>query len=258
MSSEENSIHDFDFTLICDYFSRMHRQGPGSREMTLKALSFINGLGSDSRIADLGCGTGTPTLDLAENTPCHITGIDLFPIFIDQFNARAASLELQNRVKGLVGSMDQLPFQPESLDLIWAEGSIYNIGFERGLTEWRNFIKPGGFIAVSEATWFTNERPQEITDFWMDAYPGIDTVGNKVLQLQNAGYVPLASFILPEICWMDEFYHHQPAAQQAFLKQYPDNPAALGLVENERREAALYDQYKAYYGYAFYIGHKIR
>lgn len=154
--------------------------------------------------------------------------------------------------------MDQLPFQPESLDLIWAEGSIYNIGFERGLTEWRNFIKPGGFFAVSEATWFTNERPQEITDFWMDAYPGIDTVGNKVLQLQNAGYVPLASFILPEICWMEEFYHHQPVAQQAFLKQYPDNPAALGLVENERREAALYDQYKAYYGYAFYIGQKIR
>lgn len=258
MSSEQNSIHDFDFTLICDYFSRMHRQGPGSRETTHKALSFIPALGPESRIADLGCGTGTPTLDLAEVVGGHITGLDLFPEFIDLFHARIVERNLQHRITAQTGSMDALPFPEASLDLIWAEGSIYNIGFERGLTEWRNFLKPGGFIAVSEATWFTKERPREITDFWMNAYPGIDTVGNKVLQMQSAGYIPLAAFILPENCWLEEFYHHQPAAQEAFLKKFPDNAAALGLVENECREAALYDQYKAYYGYAFYIGQKIR
>jgi ubiquinone/menaquinone biosynthesis C-methylase UbiE len=257
MSSENQTIHDFDFNLICEYFSLINRQGPGSTEMTLKALSFIEGLNPDSRIADLGCGTGAPTMDLAQHAPGHITGLDLFPRFIDLFNARAASFGLQDRVQGIVGSMDQLPFQKESLDLIWSEGAIYNIGFERGLKEWRSYLKPGGFIAVSEASWFTNERPEEITKFWQEAYPAIDTISAKTAQMERAGYIPVATFILPEICWMEEFYHHQPAAQLAFLKQYPDNPAALGLVENERREAALYDQYKAYYGYAFYIGQKI-
>ena len=39
--------------------------------------------------------------------------------------------------------MDALPFSPGEFDVIWAEGSIYNIGFERGLREWRQYLKPG-------------------------------------------------------------------------------------------------------------------
>ena len=61
----------------------------------------------------------------------------------------------------------------EELDLIWCEGAIYNIGFERGLNEWRRFIKPGGYLVVSEASWFTWERPTEIQKFWQVAYPEI-------------------------------------------------------------------------------------
>lgn len=58
MTQDTPSIHDFDFSLICEYFAALERQGPGSPEVTLKALSFIDGLTLDSRIADIGCGTG--------------------------------------------------------------------------------------------------------------------------------------------------------------------------------------------------------
>ena len=58
MSNENKTIHEFDFNLICEYFSNVERQGPGSPEATLKALSFIDNLADNSRIADLGCGTG--------------------------------------------------------------------------------------------------------------------------------------------------------------------------------------------------------
>ena len=40
MSNENKTIHDFELSLICDFFSNMERQGPGSPEATLKALSF--------------------------------------------------------------------------------------------------------------------------------------------------------------------------------------------------------------------------
>ena len=135
MSNENKSIHDFDFNLICEYFASIERQGPGSPEITLKALGFIDNLTEKSRIADLGCGTGGQTMTLAQNAPGQITGLDLFPYFIDLFNRNARQLNLQDRVKGVVGSMDDLPFQKEELDLIWSEGAIYNIGFERGLNE---------------------------------------------------------------------------------------------------------------------------
>ena len=153
--------------------------------------------------------------------------------------------------------MDNLPFGPETFDLIWSEGAIYNIGFEQGLKEWRRYLKEGGYIAVSEASWFTNERPDELNEFWMDAYPGIDTIPNKVKQMQNAGYVPVASFILPENCWTEHFYEPQIPVEKAFLEKHAGNKVAEGFIKNQRHEAQLYYKYKELYGYAFYIGKKI-
>jgi ubiquinone/menaquinone biosynthesis C-methylase UbiE len=257
MSNENKSIHEFDFSLICEYFSSIERQGPGSPEVTVKALSFIDNLTAGSRIADIGCGTGGQTMVLAQNAPGEITGIDLFPAFIDLFNSNASKLNLHHRVKGITGSMDNLPFQNGELDLIWSEGAIYNIGFEKGLTYWNQFLKPGGYVAVTEASWFTEERPDEINGFWMDAYPEIDTIPEKVSRMQKAGYVPVAHFMLPENCWTEHFYVHQARVQEAFLKKHEGNQSAIDLVANERREALLYSKYKQYYGYVFYIGKKI-
>lgn len=257
MSNENKPIHDFDFNLICEYFASIERQGPGSPEITLKALGFIDNLTEKSRIADLGCGTGGQTMTLAQNAPGQITGLDLFPYFIDLFNRNARQLNLQDRVKGVVGSMDDLPFQKEELDLIWSEGAIYNIGFERGLNEWKPFLKKGGYIAVSEASWFTDERPAEINDFWIEAYPEIDTIPNKVGQMQKAGYIPVATFVLPENCWTEHFYALQAEAQEKFLKKYAGNKTAEKLIFYQRHETELYYKYKDFYGYVFYIGKKI-
>ena len=51
MSNDFKSIHEFDFTLICNYFKALKRQGPGSPEVTQKAVSFINELSDKARIA---------------------------------------------------------------------------------------------------------------------------------------------------------------------------------------------------------------
>lgn len=257
MNDENKSIHEFDFNLICEYFSSLERQGPGSPEVTIKALSFIDNLDESSQIADIGCGTGGQTMVLAQSSPGHITGVDLFPKFIGLFNANARMLQLEDRVRGIVGSMENLPFRDEELDLVWSEGAIYNIGFERGLREWRKYLKKGGYIAVSEASWFTNDRPDEIDRFWQDAYPGIDSIPNKLAQLQNAGYVPVACFILPEYCWIENFYALQETAREEFLKKHTGNKTVEEFIANERHEADLYFRYKEYYGYVFYIGRKL-
>lgn len=257
MKDEHQSIHEFDYEMICEYFSNLERQGPGSPEVTLKALSFIDNLTDNSKIADIGCGTGSQSMVLAKNTSAYITGVDLSPIFINLFNANARKLKVEDRVNGIVGSMDNLPFEKEDLDLIWSEGAIYNLGFERGINEWHKFIKPGGYIAVSEASWFTEERPSEIEEFWKDAYPEIDTIPKKMTQMQKAGYIPTAAFILPDKCWQENFYQPQASAQIQFLNKYSQNNSAKMFIESERHEAELYNKYKNYYGYAFYIGKKI-
>jgi ubiquinone/menaquinone biosynthesis C-methylase UbiE len=257
MGDEDKSIHEFDLELIFEYFSSLERQGPGSPEATVRALSFIDGLDDESRIADLGCGTGGQTMVLAQHAPGSIIGVDFCPVFVDRFNKNAETLDLQDRAKGIVGSMDNLSFRDEELDLIWSEGAIYNIGFERGLKEWRKFLKTGGYVAVTEAAWFTDDRPAEIEDFWMEAYPEIDTIPNQVAQLQNAGYLPMATFVLPESCWTEHFFAPQVDVQKTFLEKNAGNKSAEDFAAYMRHEAEMYRKYKEYYGYVFYIGKKL-
>lgn len=50
MDHDNKTIYDFDLNLICEFFSNMERQGPGSPDVTLKALSFIDNLIAGQRI----------------------------------------------------------------------------------------------------------------------------------------------------------------------------------------------------------------
>lgn len=253
---EEKTISTFDFNLINEFFTALERQGPGSPEETIRALSFID-LPDKAKIADLGCGTGFQTMVLAQNTEASITALDLYAGSIDQLNAVAEKLGLHHRVKGIVGSMDNLPFQQDEFDLIWSEGAIANIGFEKGLNYWKGFLKKNGYIAVTYESWFTEERPAEIGKWWMDAVPGIDTIGHNILIMQKAGYIPVAAFTLPESCWIDNYFLPQQARQAEFLKKHAGNKMAEDMIAFMKREAALYLKYKQYYGYVFYIGKKI-
>ena len=257
MEHENPSIFDFELKLIYEYFSNFERQGPGSPEMTIKALSFIDNHTQESKILDIGCGTGGQTMTIAQNTKANITGIEIFPDFIDIFNNNAKNRGLQNRMNGIVGSMDSLPFHDEEFDIIWSEGAIYNIGFERGLNEWRKYLKKGGYIAVTDTAWFTEKRPTEIEDYWKVHYPGITTISNNVSTMQKAGYIPVAVFTLPENCWIENYFVPQTPVQEKFLKKYSGNKSVEEFIKNHcRYEEEMYHKHKEYYGYVFYIGKK--
>ncbi|WP_303203606.1 class I SAM-dependent methyltransferase [Raoultibacter timonensis] len=252
MENKQPSILD----LLIEAHVGLERQGPGSAETTCKALGFLGDLAQISHAADLGCGSGPQTLELARHVPGSIVGLDMFPDFIDVLNENAGKQGLGGRVKGIVGSMDDLPFDGESLDLIWSEGAIDNIGFEEGIAHWRGFLKKGGYLAVTCPSWLTAEHPEVIERFWSDAGSGLDSVEHNVAALQACGYRFVASFALPEYCWTDEYFAPREAALQGLLKKYPDSETVEAFVAENRHEVKLYSEYKRHYGYVFYIGQK--
>lgn len=234
----------------------LERQGPGSTEMTIKALSFLDNLNEISQVADLGCGTGGQTMALAQNITGKITGVDLFPDFINIFNDKALKLNLHERVSGIVCSMDNLSFKKEEFDLIWSEGAIDNIGFEKGIKYWNSFLKKDGHVAVTCPSWLTDERPAEVEKFWGDAGSSLDTICHNIEVMQKAGYIPVATFTLPEKCWTDNYFIPREAAEKALLEKYPGNKTVEDSIEANKYEVDLYSKYKQYYGYVFYIGKK--
>ena len=231
--------------------------GPASRETTEKALGYLSNLDEMSEVLDLGCGTGGPTMVLAQHIAGNITGVDFCPDFIDVFNRNAKKLNLDKRVKGVVGSMEKLDFPKNSFDLIWSEGAIDAIGFEKGMKYWNGFLKKGGHVAVTCPSWLTNERPAEVEKFWADAGVVLDTIEDNTLIMQRAGYDVAMTFALSEDCWTVNYFIPRGIAEETLLKKYPGNKIVESYIKNEKREIELYSRYKGYYGYVFYIGKKL-
>ena len=234
------------------------RQGPGGdaetrMSITLSGLRHSRGL----KIADIGCGTGAPTLVLAQELDASITAIDFLPEFLAKLEIAAQKSGVADRIETASNSMEALPFGDEELDAIWSEGAIYNIGFEDGIKKWRRFLKPGGILAVSEITWLTEKRPRELEAHWEREYPQIDTASAKMAILQAQGFTPLGYFVLPERCWLDNYYRPMQQRFTAFLEKHENSDAAQAIVAAEKVEIELFERYKDHFSYGYYIARKV-
>ncbi|MCY3985734.1 MAG: methyltransferase domain-containing protein [Candidatus Dadabacteria bacterium] len=243
--------------LLIDLHKSNNRQGPGSEEQTKMAIT-LSGLSSVSetlQVADIGCGTGASTLVLAENLNAKIIAVDLFPEFLSVLTTNAEKQKLSKKIRTLPCSMDDLPFEEESLDAIWTEGAVYNMGFKKGVAYFKRFLKPGGILAASEITWLTQSRPDEIRSYWDKEYPQIATAADKIRVLEEEGFILKGYFPLPESCWIDNYYDPLRSGFDAFLGRHDTEETRL-LIDREANEIALYEKYRDYYSYGFYIARK--
>ena len=126
-----------------ELFEGLPRQGPGDSQSTKKALAMIQPLPNDVRILDIGCGSGTQTIELARNTSGTITALDNHQPFLDELDRRVSREGLTERIKVVNGSMFSLDFAKESFDIIWSEGAIFIIGFEQGLETIQAAVEAG-------------------------------------------------------------------------------------------------------------------
>ncbi len=243
--------------LIIDLHVGAERQGPGSEAETLKALDLTS-LPSERplKVADLGCGTGAPTLTLARELEGQITAVDLFPEFLDVLMERAKAEGLAGKIHPLAQSMEEAPFAAESLDLIWSEGAIYNVGFERGIQLWRPFLKVGGYLAASELTWTTGTRPAEIEDYWTQAYLEVGTAGEKIQELERHGYALTGYFYLSPDSWLQGYYEPLEARLDDFVARHGQAELAQKVASDHRSEIEWYRRYGEYFSYGFYVGRR--
>lgn len=247
-----------DLDALIDLHRDADRQGPGGPDATRQAIA-LSGLvpSAGLRIADIGCGTGASTLILARALRGHVTAVDALQPFLDRLTADAAAAGLAAQITTLQASMETLPFAERSLDLIWAEGSIYNLGFAQGTRLWRRFLVDGGVLAVSDLTWLTTQRPMELEAHWVAAYPEVATAATRFGQLETAGYTPIGYFPLPPECWLDNYYRPMQRRFAAFLARQNNSAAARAIVEAEEHEISLYERHTPFVSYGFYIARAV-
>lgn len=242
--------------LFFELFSGLPRQGPGDSESTRRALSLVPPLSSESRILDIGCGTGAQTMELALSSPASIVAVDLHPPFIEELARTASSIGVDGRVQACVGDMAHLAFPARSFDLVWSEGAIYSMGFDAGLVAWRDLLRSGGHLAVSELCWFRPDPPRECAEFFAVEYPAMRDVAANRVAVERAGYDLVGDIRLPASAWWGDYYHPLERNLDAFRARHAGDAVAVEIASQTEREIELFRRFSDWYGYVFFVMRK--
>jgi ubiquinone/menaquinone biosynthesis C-methylase UbiE len=185
---------------------------------TRKAFRMLPKL-DNPRILDVGCGSGVPTMELARLSNGEITGLDVDQAALDILTEKLLRAGLSDRVKVMDRSILNMEFEKESFDIIWSEGSIYVVGFKKGLQEWRRFLKPNGYMVIH------------------DAQGNID---EKLKQIADCGYELLGHFLLNKDVWRAEYFAPLEELVIETRAGYADDPKVLELIHEAEQEIDMF------------------
>jgi SAM-dependent methyltransferase len=244
-------MHMTDEAAFFRLFEGLPRQGPGSDACTREALSRLPPLPPAPRVVDLGCGAGRQTLVLAEALQTRVLAVDLHQPFLDQLNESARARGLADLVETRCADMGALDLASGSVDLLWSEGAIYLLGFEEGLRLWRPLLAPGDLAAVTECSWLSDARDEEITAFWRAAYPTMGSVADNLARAERVGFEVCDRFALPPSAWWDDYY--TPLLRRIEALAPAADPTLAAIIAETEREIDLYRRYPEVYGYVFYL-----
>jgi SAM-dependent methyltransferase len=176
----------------------------------------------EPRILDIGCGTGIPTLELARLSQGDIIGIDIDQPALDKFTKEIKGAGLTDRAQAANCSMLDMDFPDGSFDIIWSEGSIYAVGFEKGLRIWRRLLKPGGFMVIHDEQ---------------------GNVREKLEKISICGYELLVYFTLSKETWWTEYFAPLEKLVNETPTKYPHNQSVLDEIQQARVELDMYKKY---------------
>ena len=235
-----------------EIYGTLPRAGPGSNELTRRAFDMMSDVPESPRILDIGCGPGMQTVELLRLTSGTVVALDLFPEMITQVRARADRAGVSDRLETLEQDMTEMAFPESSFDVVWSEGAIYFLGFEAGLKKVKDFVKPGGYVAISEAVWLKPDPPPEVVEFWKD-YPEIDTVAAKLDVIKRLGYESVGHFVFPATAWTEHYYNPMEERIAEKTLEWHSIPEAEAVLQEAKKEISTFSRYSDYFSYAFFV-----
>lgn len=118
-----------------------------------------------SRVADLGAGTGSLSVLLAQSGH-RVTGLDLAPRMVAAARAKAAAARVDVAVA--VGDAGRPPLPEASLDVVLVRHVLWALPDpDEAVRRWARLLAPGGRLVLVEGRWWTGgglpaERTREL------------------------------------------------------------------------------------------------
>ncbi|MEO0651961.1 MAG: class I SAM-dependent methyltransferase [Planctomycetota bacterium] len=239
--------------LFFELFEALPRQGPGSERSTRRAFEACAGLPRPARVADLGCGGGAQTAALAGLVDGPIVALDRHRPLLDRLRAQLIADRLEARVQAIHGDFAEPPLERGAFDLVWSEGALYNLGRPRAFQVCASLLRPGGWLAFTDAVWRVDDPPAEVRAIFDADYPTMGQVPKVANDLAAAGFHLAEHFPLPAEDWWDAFYDPLVERLEALRADVADDAEALAALDALAAEPELHRTHGEAYGYEFFV-----
>jgi SAM-dependent methyltransferase len=115
-------------------------------------IADLLGLSSESRVLDVACGAGGPSLALVERTGCRLTGLDIQPEGITHANSLAAARGIADRATfAVLDCSGRLPFEDDTFDGVLCIDAIGHLRDRfAALSEWGRLLRKGGRLVFTD------------------------------------------------------------------------------------------------------------
>jgi ubiquinone/menaquinone biosynthesis C-methylase UbiE len=214
---------------------------------------MLKDLPENPRILDIGCGPGMQTIKLAKLSKGQIDALDNHQPFLDQLDLKIKKEGLTTKIKPVKGDMLNLTYDSNTFDLIWSEGAIFIIGFEKGLREWKRLLTDDGYLVISDLSWLKNNVPAEVKEYLDQFDPNIKTIQGNLDIVKKVGYRLVGFFVLPSESWWTNYYDPILAKLPSLKEKYKSDEEKLRDIACREVEIDMFRKYSEVYGYVFYI-----
>ena len=188
----------------------------------------------ESHVLDIACGKGGPTVILAREFGCRITGVERAHEFASVARERVASAGLDGQVEIVERDAAELELEPARYDVAMCLGASFVWGgLNATLRALAPAAKAGGQVVVGEPYWRRWPLPDGIDD------QGFVTLAETVERFRAAGLTIQTLIASSEDDW-DRYESLHWRALEEWLAANPDDPDA---PEIRRRHETYRDEY---------------
>ena len=231
-------------------FAGMDKLSPGDDSLSLYVLRSL----PEHRfevVVDAGCGVGRQTFVLADELKTLVHAIDFYQPFLDRLKQRANEKGFARLLRIHCMDMKDIPSVFPIIDLPWAEGAAYNIGFANALTTWAKAIRPDGFAVVSELCWLRDKIPDAVREFFRSGYPEMQSVEQNIETAEEAGYTLFNTYTLPKETWVKDYYDVLEPRAKSLANHF--DVVVRDFAVDTLKEIETFKIAEDSYGYVFYV-----
>ena len=183
-------------------------------------------------ILDLGCGSGIPTIELAVLSKGKITAVDMDKSALVVLKEKVKALNLTDHINTVRGDVNKLKCKKACFDIVWCEGAISTVGFEKGLETWHCFLKAVGFMVIHD----------EIKEY-----------KRKMDIIPQYGYRLIGHLIISGDIWFREYFKPLEQRINELKNIYALKPHILKILQKEEYEIEEFKMNPNDFASIFYI-----